>query len=672
MQTCMLRHCFDANLLHPMWIFVEVVLANLFFPLGKENSGYRAINLKILISAVCAALVLSTQALQASMDDEVAIRQQLIQVALAKEDADLILRGATTLNVFSSTWMPDQEIVIRGKRIAWVGPSGQWQGKAKEIVDVRGLWAVPGFGESHKHIESSYLTPEYEAALVVPGGNTWTVEGSHELSNVVGMKNVEFWLAAEDAGSPLKIFPAIGSATPPTVYEKAGGYYGYEEMRTFLEEDLRVVALGEVMDWPAVSNPLAKGNERIWGMMKATWEKRAVIEGHGAGLTSLNDINAFAAAGLSSDHEVRDPKEGIDKLQRGVFLEIRADTARIFFPMLLAEGIEDWSNISITTDDRDVAATLSLGAMDYNIRNAIRSGAPPEQAFLMASYNTARHFNIDHLVGSIAPGRYADVVLLRDIEKVQIDRVYANGQLAARYQDNKYKYLLPIPTIDYPDWSKNTFNIGKTLEAADFVIKAPDEATKVFAALMEPFYFADDFPVAELPVIEGVVRGDPAMGISKVAVVDRYSGAGRVSKMFWRNVGPITPNSALASSQMHDIHNIWVLGNDDGAMAMAANAVADMQGGWALVSNGELVSTVSLDIAGLMTARPVKEVASEVEALNAAADEMDWIGGGGLPERMRFAFLTASPWQWQLVAPYEGNEDGFVNVTTGDTHPIIW
>lgn len=142
--------------------------------------------------------------------------------------------------------------------------------------------------------------------------------------------------------------------------------------------------------------------------------------------------------------------------------------------------------------------------------------------------------------------------------------------------------------------------------------------------------------------------------------------------MFWRNVGPITPNSALASSQMHDIHNIWVLGNDDGAMALAANTVANMQGGWALVANGELVSTVSLDIAGLMTARPVKEVAMEVEALNSAADEMEWIGGGGLPERMRFAFLTASPWKWQLVAPYEGNEDGFVNVTNGETHPIIW
>lgn len=627
---------------------------------------------KQYLSIAFVALALAIPTLQASLDDEIEIRQQLIQVALAKKDADLILRGATIFNVFSATWMPDQEIVVRGKRIAWVGPNKQWQGSAKEVVDVAGLWAVPGFGESHKHIESSYLTPEFEAALVIPGGNTWTVEGSHELSNVVGMKNVEFWIAAEDAGSPLKIFPAIGSATPPTVYEKAGGYYGYEEMLTFLKEDLRVVALGEVMDWPAVSNPQAEGNERIWGMMKATWEQRAVIEGHGAGLTSLNDINAFAAAGLSSDHEVRTAKEGIDKLQRGIFLEIRADTARLFFPMLLAEGIEDWSNISITTDDRDVAATLALGAMDYNVRNAINAGSPPEQAFLMASYNTARHFNIDHLVGAIAPGRYADVVFLRDVNEVEIDRVYANGRLASGYQDGDYKYLLPIPKIDYPDWSKNTINIGRSVTAKDFSVKAPEFATTVNAALMEPFYFADTFPIGELPVVDGFVNADPASGISKVAVVDRYSGAGKVSKMFWKNVGPITPNSALASSQMHDIHNIWVLGNDDEAMAIAANAVAEMQGGWALVARGELVSTVSLDIAGLVTARPVLEVAAEVEDLNAAADSMDWIGGGGLPERMRFAFLTASPWKWQLVAPYEGNEGGFVNVTTGETHPVIW
>ena len=635
--------------------------------------------IKTVISSFVSILCLAAPLLAAEAtsrtdrsEKEVAIRQELIQVALARKNADLIIRGATVLNAFTATWMADQDIVILKDRIAWVGPREQWSGEATEVVNASGLWAVPGFGESHKHIESSYLTPEYEAALVIPGGNTWTVEGSHELSNVVGMKNVEFWLAAEDAGSPLKIFPAIGSATPPTVYEKAGGYYGYEEMLTFLKEDSRVVALGEVMDWPAVSNPDAEGNERIWGMMRASWEQRAVIEGHGAGLTTLNDINAFVAAGLSSDHEVRGAEEGIDKLMRGVFLEIRADTARLFFPKLIEAGIKDWSNISITTDDRNVSATLALGAMDYNVRNAIKAGAPPEQAFLMASYNTARHFNIDHLVGAIAPGRYADVVLLSDVNDVEIDRVYANGQLAAHTKDGNFSYLLPIPQIEYPEWARNTMNVGKRVTAEDFLIAAPKDAKTVTAALMEPFFFFDRFPTGELPVVDGLVHSDPSQGVSKVAVVDRYAGTGQVSKMFWKNVGPLTPRSAVASSQMHDIHNIWVLGNDDEAMAIAANAVADMQGGWALVSEGEVVATVSLDIAGLMSARPVAEVAEEVEALHLAADRMEWIGGGGLPERMIFAFLTASPWKWQLVAPYEGNPSGFVNVTTGETHPVIW
>ncbi len=621
---------------------------------------------------IAAALMAEPSQEKSRSEKEVALRQELIQVALAKTKADLIIRGATVLNAFTASWIADQDIVILRDRIAWVGPREQWLGEASEIVDASGLWAIPGFGEAHKHIESSYLTPEYEAALVIPGGNTWTVEGSHELSNVIGLKNVEFWLAAEDAGSPLKIFPAIGSATPPTVYEKSGGYYGYDEMLSFLKEDTRVVALGEVMDWPAVSNPNSAGNERIWGMMRATWEQRAVIEGHGAGLTKLDDINAFAAAGLSSDHEVKGVEEGIEKLRRGIFLEIRADTARLFFPKLIESGIKDWSNISITTDDRDVAATVALGSMDYNVRNAIKAGAPAEQAFLMASYNTARHFNIDHLVGSIAPGRYADVILLSDLKNVEIDRVYANGLLAAHGDDGNYAYALPIPKVNYPEWSRNTMQVGKRLTADDFVITAPNEATTVTAALMEPFYRAPEFPTEVLPVVNGVVNADPALGISKVAVVDRYSGKGQVSKMFWKNVGPITPNSAVASSQMHDIHNIWVLGNDDEAMAMAANAVADMQGGWALVSEGAVLATVSLDIAGLMTARPVSEVAEEIEALHSAADSMDWIGGGGLPKRMIFAFLTASPWKWQLVAPYEGNPGGFVNVTTGETHPVIW
>jgi len=199
----------------------------------------------------------------AEFSEEVLTRQGLIKTALAQEPADLLIEGPTVLNVFTQEWLPNQDIVIRDKRIAWVGDSGTWPGTAETRIDARKEWAVPGFGESHKHIESSYLTPEYEAALVIPRGNTWTMEGSHELSNAIGPMNAVFWLMAEKAGSPLKIFPSIGSATPPTAYEQGAGYYGYQEMEDFLRSDLRVTALGEVMDWPAVSNPDAPASQRI-------------------------------------------------------------------------------------------------------------------------------------------------------------------------------------------------------------------------------------------------------------------------------------------------------------------------------------------------------------------------------------------------------------------------
>ncbi|MEM6819693.1 MAG: adenine deaminase C-terminal domain-containing protein [Pseudomonadota bacterium] len=603
-----------------------------------------------------------------TLSEEANVRRHLLQVSMARAPADLVIRNVTVLNVFTAQWDEAQDIVISGKRIAWVGDTGTWPGKANATRDAKGLWAVPGFGESHKHIESSYLTPEYEAALVVPFGSTWTAEGSHELSNVVGMNNAAFWLLAEDAGSPLKIFPTIGSATPPTVYEMGGGYYGYDAMAEFMQQDLRVLGLGEVMDWTAVQRLDAPGHERIWGMMDATWANRGVVEGHGAGLVGADEINAFAAAGLSSDHEVRLPQEGFEKLKRGVFLEVRVDTVRDLFPYLLEQGLEDWSNVSVTTDDRDVHTTMQLGSMDYNIRTAIKAGVEPRIAYQLGSYNTARHFHIEHLVGSIAPGRFADVVLLSDPATVEIESVYANGQLAAKNGE----YLLEVPKIEYPAWATNTMNIGRAVTAADFRISAPAARSEMDIAILEPFYFAPELPTTTLPVTDGQLVADPQSGISKVAMVERYHGSTATSKMFWRNVGPITPGSALASSQSHDLHNVWVLGNDDEAMALAVNTVSDMQGGWALVANNEVVAKVQLEVAGLVSQRPVSIVGAEVEQLFDAADAMEWIGAPGLPERMRFAFLTASPWKWQLVAPYPGNPGGLVNVTTGETHPVVW
>ncbi|MBI4045390.1 MAG: adenine deaminase, partial [Devosia nanyangense] len=335
------------------------------------------------------------------------------------------------LSVHSRQWLEDQEIIVCGRRIAYVGPRGSYRGTVAERVSYPDLMAVPGFGEVHKHIESTHLTPEFEAALVLPRGNTWTCEASHEFANVNGARNTEFWQKARKAGSQLKVFIQPGSAVPPSAWEESGGYYGYEEQKAFLGGDLSVTSLDEVMDWPAVWNPDNPGYVRMWGMIGATFEMRGVVEGHGSGLTDPHDISAFAAAGLSSDHEVWALDEAWDRLQRGIFVELRPFSYDVIIPGLIERGLADWSNIAFTTDDRSASETLEKGASDYNVRFAIEHGLAPEIAIQCATINPARHMRIDQWVGSITPGRYADIVLLDELASLSIAHVYADGKLVS-------------------------------------------------------------------------------------------------------------------------------------------------------------------------------------------------------------------------------------------------
>jgi len=604
-----------------------------------------------------------------TFSDETKIRQNLVEVALGREPADLIIRGATVLNVFTLMWEPDQDIVIRGKRIAWVGPAGQWKGRFTTTFDAKGLWAVPGFGESHKHIESTLLSPEWEAALVIPLGNTWTTEGSHEFSNVSGVHNVEFWQTAEAHGSPLKIFTALGSATPPSAFEVGGGNYAYREIAQNIKNNPAVQGLDEVMDWPAVSNPTHPGYQRIWEDIQATRDTRGVIDGHGSGLRDLDTINAFAAAGLSSDHETRVAEEAWDKLRHGLFLQMRDDNIERAFPLFVKNGLKDWSNISLVTDDRNVADTVKQGTMNTHIQLAIRMGAPVEAAYAMASLNPAKHAHMDPLVGSIAPGRYADVVLLTSVKDVAIKYVFANGQLAAK--DGKYQ--LPVPRIDWPSWATDTIHIGRELLPKDFEILAPGSGRKtVTAAIQGPFYTEPEQKTATLPVINGVVQRDPEHDIIKVAIVDRYTGKAKLGKMFWTGIGPKTANSAVATSVSHDLHNITVVGTSDEAMALAVNRIAALHGGIVLVDNGKVTAEMRLEIGGLMTSRPIAAAAASMEDVYAKSDTMEWIANPGFPKRVLFAMITCSPFTWRLVVPYPGNPSGLVLLQTGKTMPTVW
>jgi adenine deaminase len=608
--------------------------------------------------------------------DEVAIRQDLTLVALGKRPADRLLRVGRLLDVHMRQWLDDQEIVMRGRRIAYVGPAGSYTGEVGARFHEPDLAAVPGFGEVHKHIESSHVTPEWEAALVLPRGNTWTCEASHEFSNVNGPRNLEFWLEARRHGSPQKIFPLPGSAVPPTAYEWGGGHFDHAEQDDFLKQSLMVAGLDEVMDWPSVWNPENPSHKRLWGMIQATFENRGVVEGHGAGLRARPEINAFAAAGLASDHEAWTPEEAIDKLRAGIFIEIRPHSMPDIIKGLLAAGLEDWSQIAFTTDDRSCSDTLKLGATDYNVRLAIESGLAPEIAIQCVTINPARHMRLTPWVGSITPGRFADVVLLDDIERIGIAKVWADGK---KVSDGK-TYLAEVPAIAWPDWATKTVNIARRMTKEDFAIAAPPGRSAVNAALLRPFHWSDDFITTELAVKHGEVQRDTARNITKFAIVDRFSGEGRTARMFWLGTGPSTPDCALACSMGHDKHNIWVVGSSDEAMAKAVNALIDIQGGWALVDRGTVTATVRYEVGGLMTCRPPEELHEEMQALYRAGEKIDWMykptfsprWWAGFPERLAFATLTCAPWRWVLVAPGPRAPEGFVNVQTGRTHPVVW
>jgi adenine deaminase len=609
-------------------------------------------------------------------DSEVRIRQRLTLVALGKEKADVALRVGRLLDVATRTWSQDQEIIIKDRRIAYVGKAGSYPGEVSTRVHEPDLSAVPGLGEVHKHIESSHLTPEWEAALVLPRGNTWTCEASHEFSNVNGAKTLEFWLKAREAGSPLKIFPLPGSAVPPTAYEHGGGYLGYDEQKAFLQQSLMTAGLDEVMDWPAVWNPENPSHERLWGMIRATFEKRAVVEGHAAGIRDLPSINAFAAAGLASDHEAWTPEEFWDKLTHGLFMELRPHSLPEVIKGLLDRGLADWSQIALTTDDRSASDTLKLGATDHNVRLAIEAGLAPEIAIQCVTINPARHMRLTPWVGSIAPGRYADIVLLSDVEKFEIARVWADGK---QVSDRK-TYLPDVPKIDWPEWATNTINIGRDLTADDFAIKAEPGRQTMTAAVLRPFHWTDDFLAFDLPVRDGLVERDHSRNITKFSIIDRFSGKAAVSKMFWLGCGPSTPDTALACSMAHDKHNIWCVGSSDEAMAKAVNAVADNDGGWALVREGKVVARVRYEVAGLMSCRPAEDLHEEMQALYAEGEKIDWMYEpsfhprwfAGFPERLAFATLTCAPWRWVLVAPSDHAPQGLVNVETGATHPVVF
>jgi len=578
-------------------------------------------------------------------------RQVLVDVALGRKYADIVMVNGEFLDVTTGLVKQSVDIAIRGERIASIGDVNHTVGPGTKIIDATGMILTPGLVDSHYHIESSRLSPRRHAQLTLPYGTTSLFEGSHEICNAIGLDGIRYILE-EAMGLPQRIYIALSSATPPTPYERTGGYIGGEEARKALTWE-NVKGVGEIMDF----TNLFSHEERLWGVMEAGLDAGKILEGHAT--PEPPEADAFVATGISATHFTGNTEQALALLERGCFLEIKSRDSRDAIRGLIDAGV-DWQMVGMCVDDRPAEMTRKLGLLDYEMKIAIEEGLDPVTAYQLATINNARHWRMEHDIGIVAPGRYADILFVSDLEKVKIEKVFSGGKLVA--ENGRLVVDIPIPPA--PSYVRNSIKMPKPVAAEDFRVKAPAGRETVSATVLPARYFSAEIePITTtLQVRDGYVQRDLSRDINKIAIVNRNGRGLGVS--FW-SVG--YQRGAVASSVLHDSHNISVIGATDEDMAYAVNRVAEIEGGIVVVHDGKVMAEVSLPIGGIMSDRPVDEVVQALNRVNFEADKLEPGDLGDHPvDSQTFLFLTCFPWGIVLT------DKGLYNVRTGEKLHAVW
>ena len=529
------------------------------------------------------------------MDLTKADLQRRIDQALAREPADLVIKNARFLNV--GTGALDQgDIAICGEVI--VGTHDAYRGVRE--IDGRGRTAVPGFIDTHLHIESSMVTPaEFERA-VLPRGTTTAICDPHEIANVLGLAGLRYFLAAaESLHMTLKV--QLSSCVPATDLETSGARLGAADLVS-LKDHPAVIGLAELMNFPGV---FAK-DDGVLDKLVAFADRH--VDGH-APLVRGYPLNAYLAVGIRTDHESTSFEEGAEKLQKGIHLlaregSIAKDVAAL--APLLTDAT--WPCFSFCTDDRNPLEIAEEGHIDFAIRKAIAQGAPVLATYRAASFAAARAFGLFDR-GQIAPGQRADIVFLDDLPSCAVSDVICGGAVVG--SDAVAAHSHPQP-VGYGSIKR------QPVTASLFEVPAPGPSGPVIGA-MENSLLTEHLTL-DLPYRDGRRQADPARGVHKLSVLERHGINGNVGRGFVHGFGPM--RGALASSIGHDSHNIIVIGADDGDMAMAVNRLIELQGGGVAVAAGEVLAELPLPIAGLMSDLPFEEVEQQLRRLRAVTRGM--------------------------------------------------
>jgi adenine deaminase len=539
------------------------------------------------------------------------VAPRLVAVAAGREPADLIIRKGQWVNVHTREVLADHDIAVAEGRIAYVGPdASHCEGPQTEIIEANGRFMIPGLCDGHMHIESGMLTPAEFARAVMGHGTTTMFADPHEIANVLGLEGVRM-MHDEALMQPINIFTQMPSCAPSAPgLETTGFEIGPDDVSEAMSWP-GIIGLGEMMNFPGVIN----GSQQMLAEIAATQNAGKTVGGHYASPDLGTPFHAYAAGGPADDHEGTCEADAIARVRQGMRVMMRLGSAwydvETQITAITEKGL-DTRNFILCTDDCHSGTLVNDGHMNRVVRHAIDCGCDPLVALQMATINTATHFGLERDLGSIAPGRRADVILTSDLKTLPIEQVIARGKTVAQ----NGKVLVDCPHYDWPAHARQTVNMGRARTAEDFEVKAPEGATQVIANVIG--VIENQAPTkaltAELSVTDGVVQGDIETDVAQIALVERHRATGDVVNGFVSGFG-YKGRMAMASTVAHDSHHMIVVGTDHEMMAMAANRLGEVGGGVTVIKDGEELALVELPIAGLMSDAPATEVAAKTQKM---------------------------------------------------------